>query len=284
VHPFPINSLTANTAPTELLALEPRPLPGGILFFMEISNPVLSPIASNIAFTATDATFLTGSLLIADSIILNKFFVKVTSVLEEKKDEQDKINLQQQNNQNKTLISPPFVPKLIQGFPIISNYFTEYNLVAVKYDILWQSEALDSEFQQHFEKFIGKSDFVADQLLDVISQAIDTKDLQFLILLFMLSSFILIRIENERVRLYYLRRILSLFFIMILLSSVLILPFSLSTYYWEGAFAEEPPDYIGPPDSPPADDVSFVQEFGNGKIKTEESKIIIKNKDKIRLR
>ncbi len=126
--------------------------------------------------------------------------------------------------------SKPFTFNLIQGVPLVSNYLTQYNAVSIKYDLLTSAESVDYELQQNIEKFFGKSNYVADQLLDIIDQAIDAKDPQLLILMILLVHLILIRTENWRIRFFDLRRmmkarILALILIGIMLSSTFI-PFA----------------------------------------------------------
>ena len=81
---------------------------------------------------------------------------------------------------------------------------------------------------------------------------IDSKNPTILLLLVPLSGYILIRSEEEKFQFFNKKKSLSFVFIVILLSSSAITPFSISTSYWEGAYADtgnsiEP---IGPSDNP----------------------------------
>jgi len=69
-----------------------------------------------------------------------------------------------------------------------------------------------------------------------------------------LAGIIIIRIENERIQFYNLRKLLSFGLFMILLTSTVFTPFSYSLVYWGYAFAEEPPQDLGPPNGTAADE------------------------------
>jgi len=72
-----------------------------------------------------------------------------------------------------------------------------------------------------------------------------------LVLLLPLAGFVIIRSENEIIKFYNLQKIASYFFIVILVSSSIMGPFSYSVVLWGNAFAQEADplgDGIGPPD------------------------------------
>jgi len=130
------------------------------------------------------------------------------------------------------------------------------------------------------EKFIGKSQYAFDKVSNEVYQVVDVKNPTLLILLIPFAGFVIIRSENEKIQFYDVQKFVAYIFIVILVSSAVVTPFSFSVFYWGYAFAEEPSEDIGPPDSPPADDISFVQEFGNGTVVISSSTT---NSDKIPL-
>jgi len=89
------------------------------------------------------------------------------------------------------------------------------------------------------EKFIGKSKFVGQHIAIASYDLVDPKQPALLVLLFPLASFVIIRAENHNIRFYRIQKILSFIFIMILLSSSVIAPFSYSFTLWDNGFAQE---------------------------------------------
>src|SRR3972149_8736809 len=112
---------------------------------------------------------------------------------------------------------------------------------------------------QHYtdpEKFVGKSKFVGQQITIAVYHTVDPKQPTLLVLLVPLISFVLIRNENEKIKFYHIQKIVSYIFIVILVSSSVIAPFSYSVMYWGYAFGQEDPlgEDIGPPEeSPPVE-------------------------------
>src|SRR3990172_4787367 len=100
------------------------------------------------------------------------------------------------------------------------------------------------------EKFVKKSNFVGKQLTISVYRVVDPNQPTLLVLLIPLASFVLIRSENENIQFYHIQRFVSIVFIVILVSSVVISPYYLASLYWGYAFAQEPED-IGPPTAPP---------------------------------
>ena len=182
--------------------------------------------------------------------------------------------------------------------------FTSNDLVDKFDNTQKQSHTLDSESQQGFNKFLAKANYIVDQLTDraqpitdvekfigksqyafdkvsnEVYQIVDVKNPTLLFLLIPFAGFVIIRSENEKIQFYDVQKFVAYIFIVILVSSAVVTPFSFSVFYWGYAFAQEPSEDIGPPDSPPADDVSFVQEFGDGTVIISSSTT---NRDKIPL-
>ena len=79
--------------------------------------------------------------------------------------------------------------------------------------------------------------------VEILSHIISSSNnLTILVLLVPISGYILIRSENEQLRIKNSRQFLSSFFIVILLSSTVITPFSISGNYWWMAFADNSTD------------------------------------------
>ena len=104
------------------------------------------------------------------------------------------------------------------------------------------------------EKFVKKSNFVGKQLTISVYRVVDPNQPTLLVLLIPLASFVLIRSEHENIQFYHIQRFVSIVFIFILVSSVVISPYYLATLYWGYAFAQEPED-IGPPAVPPPGEI-----------------------------
>src|SRR3989304_5528958 len=107
-------------------------------------------------------------------------------------------------------------------------------------------------YAQHYtdpEKFVGKSKFVGQQITIAVYHTVDPKQPTLLVLLVPLISFVLIRNENEKIKFYHIQKIVSYIFIVILVSSSVIAPFSYSVLYWGYAFGQEDPlgEDVGPP-------------------------------------
>src|SRR3989304_6978783 len=106
---------------------------------------------------------------------------------------------------------------------------------------------------QHYtdpEKFVGKSKFVSQQITIAVYHTVDPKQPTLLVLLVPLISFVLIRNETEKLKFYHIQKIVSYIFIVILVSSSVIAPFSYSVLYWGYAFGQEDPlgEDVGPPE------------------------------------
>src|SRR3970282_1940707 len=99
-------------------------------------------------------------------------------------------------------------------------------------------------------KFVGKSKFVGKQIAIAVYHTVDPKQPTLLVLLVPLISFVLIRNENEKIKFYHIQKIVSYIFIVILVSSSIIAPFSYSVLYWGYAFGQEDPlgEDVGPPE------------------------------------
>jgi len=102
---------------------------------------------------------------------------------------------------------------------------------------------LNYDYLQNIEKFFGKADFVAEQFALQVLGTIDVNNSTFLAFYGVLSAFIFIKIETEKIKFYNIQKIVSIVFAMILISSVVITPFSYTVLYWGNAFAQE--DTVG---------------------------------------
>src|SRR3972149_1643672 len=105
-------------------------------------------------------------------------------------------------------------------------------------------------------KFVGKAKFVGIQITIAVYHTVDPKQPTLLVLLVPLISFVLIRNENEKIKFYHIQKIVSYIFIVILVSSSVIAPFSYSVLYWGYAFGQEDPlgEDVGPPESIPVEE------------------------------
>src|SRR3989304_404 len=106
------------------------------------------------------------------------------------------------------------------------------------------------------QKFIGKAGYTYNQLAIHAQHYTDPKKPTLLVLLVPLISFVLIRNENEKIKFYHIQKIVSYIFIVILVSSSVIAPFSYSVLYWGYAFGQEDPlgEDVGPPESIPVEE------------------------------
>jgi len=115
------------------------------------------------------------------------------------------------------------------------------------------------------EKFIGKSMFVGKQLSFTVYEVVDPNQPSLLFLIIPFASYVIIRAENQNIRFYHIQKIVSFLFIMILLSSSVVAPFSYSFILWGNAFAQEVDPLVedlGPPDEPPLDH-QITEAIGN---------------------
>ena len=100
---------------------------------------------------------------------------------------------------------------------------------------------LDYDYSQDIKKFSGKVDFVVDLVGFHVIEYVEANSSTYLALYAVVSAFIFIRIENEKIKLYKITRIISISFALILVSSSTITPFSYSVLYWGDAFGEDDP-------------------------------------------
>jgi len=91
-----------------------------------------------------------------------------------------------------------------------------------------QINILDSESQQGFNKFIGKANYVGEQLTILVYQSVDLKNPTLLVLLIPFAGFVIIRSENEKIQFYGVKKFVAYIFIVILVSSAVVTPFSFS--------------------------------------------------------
>ncbi len=100
---------------------------------------------------------------------------------------------------------------------------------------------LDYDYSQNIKKFFGKVDFVVDLVSFHVIEYVEANNSTYLAFYAVLSAFIFIRIENEKIKFYKISRIISISFAIILVSSTVITPFSYSVLYWGDAFGEDDP-------------------------------------------
>ena len=91
------------------------------------------------------------------------------------------------------------------------------------------------------EKFIGKSKFVGQQITIAVYQTVDPNQPTLLVLLLPLGGIVIIRYENERIKFHNIQKFVSYVFIVILVSSSIVGPFSYSVALWGNAYAQEEP-------------------------------------------
>jgi hypothetical protein len=127
---------------------------------------------------------------------------------------------------------------------------------------LKQIHILDSESQQGFNKFFTKANYVGEQFTTLVYQSVDPKNPTLLVLLIPFAGFVIIRCENEKIQFYDVKKFVAYMFIVILVSSAVVTPFSFSVFYWGYAFAQETPEGIWPPADPP-DGFVNVPEFSD---------------------
>jgi len=98
---------------------------------------------------------------------------------------------------------------------------------------------LEYDYLQNIETFFDKANFVANQLVIHSYEITDVKNPTLLVLLVPFVGSIIIRAEFEKIKFYNIQRFVSLVFIIILISSVVITPYTVSTFYWGYALAKE---------------------------------------------
>jgi len=113
---------------------------------------------------------------------------------------------------------------------INKSYFGINNLIPN----IFESEIIISNFiridQNIFDEI--NIEYLNDQLFD-------PKNPILLILLIPFAGFVLIRYDNDQIKFYQVKQFFTLIFVVILVSSTVITPMSISSYYWGGyAFAE----------------------------------------------
>ena len=89
---------------------------------------------------------------------------------------------------------------------------------------------LEYDYLQNIETFFDKANFVANQLVIHSNEVTDLKNPTLLFLLVPFVGSIIIRAEFEKIKFYNIQRFVSLVFIMILMSSAVITPFTFSTF------------------------------------------------------
>jgi len=94
-------------------------------------------------------------------------------------------------------------------------------------------------------EFLISNYFPDDQIISsqinvdfLIDQIFDPENPILLILLIPFAGFILIRYDNEQIKFYRLKQFFTLIFVVLLVSSAVITPMSISSSYWGYAFAD----------------------------------------------
>ena len=98
---------------------------------------------------------------------------------------------------------------------------------------------LDFDYLQNFERFIGKANFVAEQFSFYAIESLDVNITTYFAFYVILSAFVFIKIENQKIKFYNIRRMISFVFVIILVSSSIVAPFSYSVLYWNDVLAQE---------------------------------------------
>src|SRR3990170_5120891 len=98
---------------------------------------------------------------------------------------------------------------------------------------------LDFDYLQHFEKFIGKANFVAEQFSFHAIESLDVNNTTYFAFYVIFSAFVFIKIENQKIKFYNIRSMISFVFVIILVSSAIVAPFSYSVMYWNDVLAQE---------------------------------------------
>src|SRR3990172_9605986 len=139
---------------------------------------------------------------------------------------------------------------------IRANNLLDVNKFVRKASFVYNQLAIHAQHYTDPEKFVGKSKFVGQQITIAVYHTVDPKQPTLLVLLVPLISFVLIRNENEKIKFYHIQKIVSYIFIVILVSSSVIAPFSYSVLYWGYAFGQEDPlgEDVGPPESIPVEE------------------------------
>jgi len=105
---------------------------------------------------------------------------------------------------------------------------------------------LDFDYLQHFEKFIGKANFVAEQFSFHAIESLDVNNTTYFAFYVIFSAFVFIKIENQKIKFYNIRSMISFVFVIILVSSAIVAPFSYSVMYWNDVLAQEDPSKEAP--------------------------------------
>src|SRR3990170_8468141 len=105
---------------------------------------------------------------------------------------------------------------------------------------------LDFDYLQNFERFIGKANFVAEQFSFYAIESLDVNITTYFAFYVILSAFVFIKIENQKIKFYNIRRMISFVFVIILVSSSIVAPFSYSVMYWNDVLAQEDPSKEAP--------------------------------------
>ncbi len=149
---------------------------------------------------------------------IDKFFGKANYVAEQLADHVERLE-----------VVDKFVGKsLYVGNQISVNAqrLTDVDKFVGKSQYLANAIVFEIERLSDAEKFIGKSQYVSNEITIQVYQAVDSKDSTLLLLVIPFAGFVLIRFENEKIKFYNVQQIFSFIFIIILLSSSVITPFT----------------------------------------------------------
>ncbi|HXV65596.1 MAG TPA: hypothetical protein VD731_00005, partial [Nitrosopumilaceae archaeon] len=100
----------------------------------------------------------------------------------------------------------------------------------------------NDSFVHYFElqQFLDSINFISDlQLSNILFNQINTNEPTGIIILFLISGLIFIRNENEHIQFHSYKKLFSYVVIILLFSSAIITPASISSSYWGTAFGQE---------------------------------------------
>ena len=113
----------------------------------------------------------------------------------------------------------------------------------------WFYDSLDSFTETLYQDFVGHENLLLDDFFvlensltgfdKLFNEVFDVRDTSFILIFFLVAGFVIIRSDKEYKQFTKIKPILSFTLIIILISSAIFTPFSISHSYWGMAFAEE---------------------------------------------
>ena len=124
--------------------------------------------------------------------------------------------------------------------PYIAHQIENNTIRSLDKILFVQLDAVDNLISNHnIAVLFGISNSLKNNFTEIIYDVVDAKNPTILLLLVPLTGYILIRSEEEKIESYNFKQILSFGFAVILISSAVITPVSISSSYWRHAYAEE---------------------------------------------